>query len=196
MTLLSSELQRGLRMHAERTPNPDSLKWVLGEPIAAAGTAANFESRPPWDVSPLASALFSVEGVGGVFVAANFVTVSKTNAIEWLDIAQSIVEAIRAHLASGDPALGPRYETPELSFRDGQGNELVAHICRVIDEQIRPAVARDGGDVVFVGYRDGIVELQMRGACSGCPSATLTLKTAIETRLKQAIPQIREVVAA
>lgn len=196
MTPVSSELRQGLRMHAERTPNPDSLKWVLAEPIAGPGTAANFESDPQRDVSPLASALFSVDGVCGVFVTSNFVTVSKTQAIEWLDISQSIVDVIKAHLASGEPALGPGYQAPELTPGNGQGDELVAHICRVIDEQIRPAVARDGGDVVFVGYRDGIVELQMRGACSGCPSATLTLRAAIETRLKQAIPQIQEVVAA
>lgn len=196
MTPASVELQPALRMHAERTPNPDSLKWVLAAPIAAARTAANFESRPLQDVSPLASALFSIEGVRGVFVAEHFVTVSKTSAIDWLDLAESIVAAIKAHLASGDPALGPRYEAPESAASGGQRDELVALICRVIDEEIRPAVARDGGDVVFVEYRDGIVELQMRGACSGCPSATLTLKTAIETRLKQAVPQIQQVVAA
>ena len=150
------------------------------------------ESRPQRDVSPLASAIFSIEGIRGVFVAEKFVTVSKSREIEWLDVAESIVDAIKAHLASGEPALGPRYESPESP----SGDELVALICRVIDDQIRPAVARDGGDVVFVEYRDGIVELQMRGACSGCPSAALTLKTAIETRLKQAIPQIQQVVAA
>jgi Fe-S cluster biogenesis protein NfuA len=196
MTRVDSEIQPGMRMHAERTPNPDSLKWVLVEPIAPDGTAANFESRPVPGASPLASALFSVDGVRGVFVSANFVTVSKTQAIEWLDIAHLIVDVIRAHIASGQATLGPEYEPAGPSLDIGKRDELVAHICRVIDDQIRPAVARDGGDVVFVRYRDGIVELQMRGACSGCPSATLTLKSAIETRLKQAIPQIREVVAA
>jgi Fe-S cluster biogenesis protein NfuA len=187
----------GLRMHAERTPNPNSLKWVLGESIAAAGTAASFESGSSQEVSrevsPLAYALFSVAGVTEVFVARDFVTVSKNESVEWLDIAQSVVEAIKSHLESGEPALGPEYELPETV--DRTGDELVAHICRVIDEQIRPAVARDGGDVVFVRYQDGVVELQMKGACSGCPSATLTLKNAIETRLKGAIPQIQDVVA-
>lgn len=196
MTSASSKVQPGLRMHAERTPNPNSLKWVLGESIAAAGTAASFESSPSREVSPLASALFSVDGVTEVFVAASFLTVSKAEAVEWIDIAQSVTEAISAHLASGEPAFGPRYESPKTPSGDEQGDELVARISRVIDEQIRPAVARDGGDIVFVSYRDGIVKLQMKGACSGCPSATLTLKAAIETRLKQAIPQIREVVAA
>ena len=193
MTLASS---KAVRMHAERTPNPNCLKWVLGDSFAPAGTAASFESRPSREVSPLASTLFAVDGVEEVFVAASFLTVSKAEGVEWLDIAHPIVEAIKAHVSSGEPVLGPSYESPERPVSDEQGEELVARICRVIDEQIRPAVARDGGDVVFVRYRDGVVELQMKGACSGCPSATMTLKTAIETRLREAIPQVQQVVAA
>lgn len=197
MTLESSKATSSLRMHAERTPNPNCLKWVLGDSFAPTGTAASFESRPSTDVSPLASVLFTIDGVEEVFVAASFLTVSKAETVEWLDIAHPIVEAIKAHVSSGEPVLGSSYESPERPVVcDEQGEELVARICRVIDEQIRPAVARDGGDVVFVSYRDGVVELQMKGACSGCPSATLTLKTAIETRLREAIPQIQEVVAA
>jgi len=180
-------------MHAERTPNPNSLKWVIGESITTPGTAASFCSPPSPEESPLASAVYAVEGVTEVFVAADFVTVSKAETVEWLDIAQPIVDAIRAHLASGQPALGPAFvpEPPSETERA----PLVMRIKRVIDEEIRPAVSRDGGDVAFVAYQDGIVELSMKGACRGCPSATLTLKSAIETRLMQAIPEVHQVVA-
>jgi Fe-S cluster biogenesis protein NfuA len=181
----------GLRMHAERTPNPNSIKWVMGRRIVEGTASASFEAPPARDVSPLAHQLFSVDGVVGVFFAANYATVSKREEAEWVDIAQPIVDALRNHLGSGEPALGPGYQAVAVEA----SGALVMRICRVLDEEIRPAVARDGGDIVFMGFRDGVVELQMRGACSGCPSATATLKMAIESRLREEIPEVREVVA-
>jgi Fe-S cluster biogenesis protein NfuA len=181
----------GLRMHAERTPNPNSLKWVLGAPIAAAGVAANFEAAPPAAQSPLADALFRVEGVVGVFIASDFVTVSKREDIEWLEMAQPIVDALKALLGSGQPALAAAWSPAEASSE----GEVAERVQQVIDASIRPAVARDGGDVVFRGFRDGVVELQMRGACSGCPSASATLQFAIEKRLCEEVPEVLSVVA-
>ncbi len=183
-------MELGLRMHAERTPNPNSIKWVMGRRIVEGSASANFDAPPARDVSPLAHQLFSVDGVVGVFFAANYATVSKREEAEWVDIAQPIVEVLKKHLGSGEPALGPGYRavTAEAS------GVLVQRICRVLDNEIRPAVARDGGDILFVGFREGVVELQMRGACSGCPSATATLKMVVESRLREAIPEIREVV--
>ena len=134
----------GFRMHAERTPNPNSIKWVLGRVIVEPGVTAHFDSAPPEDVSPLASRLFAIDGVVGVFVASNFTTVTK---------------------------------------RDG------------VEEEIRPVVAMDGGDIVFSGFQNGIVELYMHGSCSGCPSSTATLKYGIETRLRELIPEVVGVVA-
>jgi Fe-S cluster biogenesis protein NfuA len=142
-------------------------------------------------VSPLAHQLFSVDGVVAVFFAANFATVSKSEEKEWVDLAQPIVDVLKNHLGSGEPTLGPEYQEVAAEA----GGALVQRICRVLDDEIRPAVARDGGDIVFVGFREGVVELQMRGACSGCPSATATLKLAVESRLREEIPEIREVVA-
>jgi len=181
----------GLRMHAERTPNPNSIKWVMGRRIVEGTASASFEAPPAKEVSPLAHQLFSVDGVVGVFFAANFATISKREEVEWVDIAQPIVDALKSHLGSGEPALGPSYQavTAEAS------GALVQRICRVLDEEIRPAVARDGGDILFVGFRDGVVELEMRGACSGCPSAAATLKMAVESRLREEIPEVHEVVA-
>jgi Fe-S cluster biogenesis protein NfuA len=181
----------GIRMHAERTPNPNSIKWVMGKRIVEGTASASFDTLPARDVSPLAHRLFLVDGVVAVFFAANFATVSKREEVEWVDLAQPIVDVLRNHLGSGEPALGPGYQAVAAEV----SGTLVQRICRVLDDEIRPAVARDGGDILFVGFREGVVELQMRGACSGCPSATATLKMAVESRLREEIPEVREVVA-
>lgn len=181
----------GLRMHAERTPNPNSVKWVLGRRLIEGAAGANFEASPAMEVSPLAGRLFAVEGVIGVFIAANFATITKRDDIEWIDIAQPIADAIKAHLESGESVLGPdyRHETPN------EAGDLVARIRRLLDEEVRPAIARDGGDIVFEGFEAGVVRLQMIGACSGCPSSAATLKLAVESRLREEIPEVQEVVA-
>ena len=180
----------GFRMHAERTPNPNSIKWVMAKRIVEGTASASFDAPPAREVSPLAHQLFSVDGVAAVFLAANFATVTKREETEWVDIAQPIVEVLKSHLGSGELALGPGYQAVPAEANGA----LVQRICRVLDTEIRPAVARDGGDILFVGFREGVVELQMRGACSGCPSATATLKMVVESRLREEIPEVREVV--
>jgi Fe-S cluster biogenesis protein NfuA len=185
------DLDPGFRMHAERTPNPNSIKWVLGSPLVPGGASAHFEAAPPPSVSPLAARLFAIEGVCGVFLAANFVTVTKRPEFEWTDLAQPIVDAIRDCLGAGAPALGPEFR-PEPATAE---SDVVARIRRILDDEVRPAVAMDGGDIVFSGFRDGIVELYLHGSCSGCPSSTATLKLGIEARLREAIPEVQGVVA-
>jgi Fe-S cluster biogenesis protein NfuA len=178
-------------MRAERTPNPNSVKWVLSTKLLVEGHSVHFESPVAADVSPLAARLFVIEGVTGVFFASNFVTVTKQAEIEWPDIAQALVDQIKAFAASGEPALGPAYQAAAAQ----EGDEIAVRIQRVLDEEIRPYVAQDGGDVLFAGFRDGIVELYLQGSCSGCPSSTATLKMGIETRLREAVPEVQEVVA-
>jgi Fe-S cluster biogenesis protein NfuA len=180
----------GLRMHAERTPNPNSIKWVLGRAIVEAADSVCFESQPTLDASPLAHRLFQIDGVIGVFFSDNFATISKRDDIEWEDLAQPIMDTIKQQLNSGEPFVGSGYDARGAAPSD----ELVARICHLLDEEIRPAVARDGGDIVFVGFRDGVVEVQMRGACLGCASAVATLKQVVESRLRGEIPEVREVV--
>ncbi len=181
----------GFRMHAERTPNPNSIKWVLGESIVESGISAHFDESPTADVSPLAERLFAIDGVVGVFFASNFATVTKREDVEWTDIAQPIVDVIKACVGAGDGALGPAFESQQSS----SDSEVVARIRRILDEEIRPQIAMDGGDIVFAGYQDGLVELVLRGACSGCPSSTATLKYGIVTRLREEIPEIQGVIA-
>ena len=179
-------------MRAERTPNPNSVKWVLSTALVDAGRSAHFEEPVAAEVSPLAARLFEIDGVAAVFLAANFVTVTKRPEIEWPDLAQSLVDAIKGFAASGDDALGPAFTTESAA---GAGDEIATRIQRVLDEEIRPYVAQDGGDVLFAGYKDGVVQLYMQGSCSGCPSSTATLKLGIETRLREAVPEVQEVVA-
>ena len=181
----------GFRMHAERTPNPNSIKWVLGRPVAPGAASAQFDAAPSSTISPLAARLFAIEGVTGVFLASNFVTVTKRAELEWTDLAQPIVDSIKACLGEGGPALGPAFQ-PEAALAEG---EVVDRIRRILDEEVRPAVAMDGGDIVFSAFRDGIVELYLHGSCSGCPSSTATLKLGIEARLREAIPEVQGVIA-
>ena len=185
-------MELGFRMHAERTPNPNSIKWVLGRPIVDAGVSAHFDAAPPAELSPLAARLFEIDGVTVVFLASNFVTVTKRGELEWTDLAQPIVDVIKAVLGEGGAALGPGFEPGEASG----ASEVVARIRRVLDEEVRPAVAMDGGDVVFSAFRDdGVVEVFLQGSCSGCPSSSATLQHGIEARLREAVPEVRGVVA-
>lgn len=184
-------LDLGFRMHAERTPNPNSIKWVLGRTLVEGGGGANFDHPPAEDVSPLGARLFGIEGVVGAFIASNFVTVTKRDGVEWTDIAQPIVDAIKACLGEGGAALGPAFQATGPA---GEG-EIARRIQRILEEEIRPAVAMDGGDIVFAGFREGRVELYLQGSCSGCPSSTATLKMGIEARLREEIPEVQEVVA-
>lgn len=181
----------GFRLHAERTPNPDCIKWVVGQPLVADGITVHFEERPAEDIAPLASRLFDIDGVVGVFFASNFTTVTKRADVEWTDIAQPIVDAIKDCLGSGGSALGPAFVPAEA----GEEGDVVTRIRRILDDEIRPAVARDGGDIIFAGFRDGVVEVYLQGACSGCPSSTATLKHGIEARLRDELPEVEGVVA-
>lgn len=185
-------LDLDFRMHAERTPNPQSIKWVVNRELAPAGVSASFTEPVGAEVSPLAALLFAVAGVEGVFVAPGFVTVTKREDLEWTDLAQPVVDAIKAHVASGEPGVGPGFEGPVAA---AAGGDVAERIRTILETEVRPAVAMDGGDVVFSGYRDGVVEVVLQGSCVGCPSSTATLRFGIEARLREEIPEIQKVVS-
>ena len=182
-------MSSSFRLHAERTPNPESIKWVLSEPVAPDGVSASFKEPVGADVSPLAARLFAVDGVVSVFFAANFITTTKREDVEWTDIVESLADAIKSFVKSQASAVGPEFDS---GAAHPQG-EVVDRIRKILEEEIRPAVAMDGGDIVFQGFEEGVVYLQMRGACSGCPSSTATLKHGIENMLRHYIPEVREV---
>jgi Fe-S cluster biogenesis protein NfuA len=184
-------MKPGFSIRVERTPNPNSVKWVLDRPIVEPGVGAHFDVQPSEEISPLAAKLLGIDGVEVVFLASNFVTLTKRGDAEWTDLGQPIVDVLEECLTGGGVALGPAFGAQISAGED----EIVTRIRRVLDEEVRPAVAMDGGDVVFGGFSHGIVEVYLQGACSGCPGSAATLKHGIEARLREAIPEVQAVVA-
>ncbi len=178
-------------IQTEATPNPATLKFLPGQVVLDAGTA-DFPTSETAAHSPLALRVFGVEGVTGVFLGTDFVTVTKDATTEWQFIKPAILGAIMEHYQSGEPALVGEQEAAH-GAHDGPDAELVKQIKELLDTRVRPAVAQDGGDITFHGYDRGVVYLNMKGACSGCPSSTLTLKMGIENLLRHYIPEVTEV---
>jgi len=178
-------------IQTENTPNPATMKFLPGQAVMENGTA-NFTSVEDADVSPLASNLFSTDGVAGVFLGADFVTVTKTDAKDWDLMKPLILGAIMEHFQSGRPAINEDADLGDAS--DGaEDDSVVRQIKELIETRVRPAVAQDGGDIVYNGFEDGVVYLRMQGACAGCPSSTATLKHGIENMLRHYVPEVNEV---
>ncbi|SEO03341.1 Fe-S cluster biogenesis protein NfuA, 4Fe-4S-binding domain [Salinihabitans flavidus] len=180
-------------IQTESTPNPATLKFLPGQTVLDTGTA-DFPSSEGASVSPLATRLFAVNGVTGVFFGNDFVTVTKDADAEWDHLKPAILGAIMEHFQSGQPVMsgGPQASSGHADH-DGPDNEIVFHIKELLDTRVRPAVAQDGGDITFHGFERGVVYLHMQGACAGCPSSTLTLKMGIENLLRHYIPEVTEV---
>lgn len=189
-------MNRDVSVFYEATPNPQSMKFVAT--TAVSPEPVQFSTAAECGRSPLAMKLFGFPWAAGVFIGANFVTVTKQDWVDWDILADPLAELIREHLARGEPVLyasEPRVVDQSSAADEGSADPVVSKIKRIIDQEIRPAVAMDGGDIVFDRFEDGRVYLHMRGACSGCPSSAYTLKEGIETRMRQAVPEVVEVVA-
>jgi Fe-S cluster biogenesis protein NfuA len=178
----------------EFTPNPNALKYVLDDHVLMPRGTASFTDKAAADASPLAKRLMAIPGVASCMVGSNFVSVTKSEEGDWEVLDLQTREALKAHVASGDPAVNPLSLEKPSAPKEGE-TELERRIKEVLDRDIRPAVAMDGGDVVFEKFEDGVVYLYMQGSCAGCPSSTATLKMGIETRIRQAVPEVQEVVA-
>lgn len=180
-------------IQTESTPNPATLKFLPGQPVLEMGTA-DFPTSETAHTSPLASRLFAVEGVTGVFFGTDFVTVTKTEGVEWDHIKPALLGAIMEHYQSGDSTMAADH-APASGHAEHTGEDgvVVDQIKELLDSRVRPAVAQDGGDITFHGFERGVVYLHMQGACAGCPSSTLTLKMGIENLLRHYIPEVTEV---
>ena len=178
-------------IQTQDTPNPATLKFIPGVPVMAKGTA-DFADSKGANKSPLASRLFQIDGVTAVFLGGDFVAVTKTETIDWFALKPAILAGIMEHYASGLPVVENDAEIAD-PHAEGGDSDTVQQIKELLDSRVRPAVAMDGGDIVFQGFDDGIVTLQMRGACQGCPSSTATLKMGIENLLRHYIPEVTEV---
>ncbi len=180
-------------IQTESTPNPATLKFLPGQKVLDVGTA-DFPSADSAERSPLASRVFAVQGVAGVFLGNDFVTVTKSDDVEWDHIKPSILGAVMEHFQSGQPAIDDGAQAASVhTEQDGEDSEVVNQIKELLDSRVRPAVAQDGGDITFHGFDRGIVYLHMKGACAGCPSSTITLKMGIENLLRHYIPEVTEV---
>ncbi len=178
-------------IQTEATPNPATLKFLPGRPVMAEGT---LDLRSPAEAEPvpLARALFAIDGVSGVFFGTDFIAVTKADG-EWQHLSPAILGAIMDHFLAAAPLLDGAANDAQDEFFAPADAETVATIKELLDTRVRPAVAGDGGDITFRGFRDGIVYLAMRGACSGCPSSTATLKHGIQNLLRHFLPDVRGV---
>jgi len=179
-------------IQTETTPNPSTLKFLPGMDVLGSGSA-NFPSlEEAKGKSPLAEALFVTGGVTQVFLGADFVSVTKEESRDWQSLKPQILAAIMDHFTMGAPVMVGEADEAH-SEHEGANSEVVAQIKELLDERVRPAVAQDGGDIVFRRFEDGVVYLAMQGACAGCPSSTATLKMGIENMLRHYIPEVQAV---
>ncbi|MBS0247277.1 MAG: NifU family protein [Proteobacteria bacterium] len=179
-------------IQTEATPNPATLKFLPGKPVLDAGTL-DMPTREAAAQSPLAERLFDIPNVGGVFFGADFISVTKNDG-DWQQMKPAILGAIMEHYMSGAPIVNNGAEAAgEDEFFDAADSETVATIKDLIETRVRPAVAGDGGDITFRGFKEGVVFLQMKGACSGCPSSTATLQHGIQNLLRHFVPEVTEV---
>ena len=174
------------------TPNPATLKFLPGQTVLGTGTA-NFSEGENVERSPLAKKLFDVEGVTGVFLGSDFITITKKEDFLWEHIKPALLGTIMDFLQSGEEILNEDSRDSSHKVHGGPDAEIVKKITDLLDTRVRPAVAQDGGDITFQSFEEGIVYLHMQGACAGCPSSTMTLKMGIENLLKHYIPEVTEV---
>ncbi len=183
-------------IQTEATPNPATLKFLPGRTVLPEGT---LDIRDPYAAeqrSPLAGALFAIDGVGGVFYGSDFISVTKTDEFDWQVLKPAVLGIIMEHFTSGLPLLAAGEEADgaeQEEFFSPDDSEIVDTIKDLLETRVRPAVAGDGGDIKFRGYRDGTVYLAMKGSCQGCPSSTATLKHGIQNLLSHFLPEVHNV---
>lgn len=178
-------------IQTEQTPNPATLKFLPGRSVMGDGGTASFASADEAERSPLAERLFEVEGVTGVFFGSDFISVSKAEGQEWYLLKPAVLGVIMEHFVAGKDLM--REAQADGNAVDETDSEVVSTIKELLDTRVRPAVAQDGGDIIFRGFEDGVVLLHMQGACAGCPSSTATLKMGIENMLRHYVPEVTEV---
>jgi Fe-S cluster biogenesis protein NfuA len=180
-------------IQTEQTPNPATLKFIPGQAVLADGTV---DFRSPDEAagkSPLAERLFRIDDVSGVFLGADFISVTKNDQAEWPLLKPAILGVIMEHFTAGNAVMTEGVSNTEEGDFDEEDAAVVSQIKELLETRVRPVVAQDGGDIVFHGFQQGVVLLEMRGACGGCPSSTMPLKSGIENMLRHYVPEVTEV---
>jgi Fe-S cluster biogenesis protein NfuA len=188
---MSEVINRAVNLYAEATPNPASMKFVASVYLAQ-GKSVEFKTIESSSDAPLAKALFSFPFIESVFISDNFVTVLKKEGEDWHELTPLLKDFIKNYLESGEEVLSENFVVP-----GEDGNEIEQHIMKVLNDYVRPAVKQDGGAIVFKKFEpeSGVLTLGMQGACSGCPSSMITLKSGIENLMTKMVPEVKEVVA-
>jgi Fe-S cluster biogenesis protein NfuA len=178
-------------IQTEQTPNPATLKFLPGRAVMEVGTANFTAVEHAAGRSPLAERLFALPGVTGVYLGADFITVSKDDGSDWSQLKSAVLGAIMEHFTAGQPIFLADAEAAVDAAEED--DEIVVQIKELIETRVRPAVAQDGGDIIFHAFEDGVVYLHMQGSCSGSPTSTATLKAGIENMLRHYVPEVQEV---
>jgi len=178
-------------IQTETTPNPATLKFIPGEPVMGSG-AANFTSASDTSRSPLAEVIFKINGVEAVYLGGDFISVTKSAAQNWDTLKVELLTTIMEHYVAGRPVV---LEEGAKEAEKSDDSDIVTQIKEIIETRVRPAVAQDGGDIIFHSFENGILKLEMHGSCSGCPSSSVTLKNGIENMMKHYIPEVESVEA-
>ena len=181
-------------IYTEITPNPASLKFVVPQTLLKSGSA-DFPSRDETEDAPLAYKLFDFKFVDRVFVSNNFITITKIDDFQWEDVIPVVKDFLKSYLSADQPIFAGKWLEQEASSAEVEDDELTQKIKSLLESHVRPAVAMDGGDIIYEDFQDGILRLRLQGSCSGCPSSTLTLKAGIEGLMTRMVPEVKSVEA-
>ncbi|CAN5887850.1 NifU family protein [soil metagenome] len=201
---MTEDKEKTVSVYAEANPNPESMKFVLSTSLLPEGQSVDYPSAESAVESPFAQELFNFDYVGRVFIASNFVTITKNSQERWVQLIPELRMFIKSYIEAGGPIFVEGFEVkqtqPAATGADGaetstEDAALSHKIIDLLDNYVRPAIEQDGGNIAFKSYHDGVVTVNLQGSCSGCPSATVTLKAGIENLLKRMIPEVKEVVA-
>ena len=194
----TEDQKKPITIYAEASPNPDSMKFVANVTFLPDGINADYPTRKDASKSPLAESLFDFEYVERVFVASNFISVTKKSATQWVEVIPELRGYIKAYLEDEKQVfteLPEKKKVESVEGKTGDSTELEIKIIELLDNYVRPAVEQDGGNIDFVSFNEGVVTVRLQGSCSGCPSATVTLKSGIESLLKRMVPEVLSVEA-
>lgn len=183
---------RAVNLYLEANPNPNSMKFVANFMLMPDGVSLDFPTKEEASNSPLATVLFELPFVERVFFMANFITITKKESVDWIEIREELKEVIKTYLEEGKPIVNELNDNNQINEND---SESVKKIKGILDEYIRPAVEQDGGAITFHSFENGVVKVLLQGSCSGCPSSTVTLKAGIENLLKRMLPEVESVEA-
>lgn len=181
-------------IYTEITPNPASLKFVVDRVLMRKGTA-DFPRVEDTEDAPIARRLFDFKFVNGVFVGSNFITITKGEEFQWEEVIPVVKDFLKAYLNSGQPLLSGQYAEEQDAEISADDDEITRKIKELLESHVRPAVAMDGGDIIYEDFQEGILRLRLQGSCSGCPSSTLTLKSGIENLMMRMVPEVKSVEA-